>query len=86
MSKTVFLFTDSHVKNEGFLEAINNMLTIGIVPSIFTEEAKAEVIASIKPLAKKAGIQDTPQNCWNFFRDTVQNHLHLVLSMSPAGS
>ena len=55
-SKTVFLFTDSHVKNEGFLEAINNMLTIGVVPSIFTEEAKAEVIASIKPLAKKAGI------------------------------
>ena len=36
--KTVFLFTDSHVKNESFLEAINNLLTIGIVPAIFADE------------------------------------------------
>jgi dynein heavy chain len=35
---TVFLFTDSHVKDEGFLEAINNMLTIGLVPAIFAQE------------------------------------------------
>lgn len=27
--KTVFLFTDSHVADEGFLELINNMLTTG---------------------------------------------------------
>jgi len=39
------LFTDSHVKSESFLEAINNMLTIGIIPTIFAEEeAKAEMI------------------------------------------
>jgi hypothetical protein len=28
--KMVFLFTDSHVANEGFLELINNMLTTGV--------------------------------------------------------
>ncbi len=27
--KTVFLFTDAHVAEEGFLELINNMLTSG---------------------------------------------------------
>lgn len=27
--RTAFLFTDSHVANEGFLELINNMLTTG---------------------------------------------------------
>lgn len=28
--KMVFLFTDSHVADEGFLELINNMLTTGV--------------------------------------------------------
>ncbi len=28
--KMVFLFTDAHVAEEGFLELINNMLTSGI--------------------------------------------------------
>lgn len=27
--KTVFLFTDAHVAEEGFLELVNNMLTSG---------------------------------------------------------
>ena len=35
---TTFLFTDAHVIEEGFLELINNMLTIGIVPALFDED------------------------------------------------
>ena len=57
----MFLFTDSHVKNESFLEAINNMLTIGIVPAIFSEEEnRNEMINTIGPMAKKNNILDTP--------------------------
>ncbi len=57
----MFLFTDSHVKEESFLEAINNMLTIGIVPAIFAEEeAKNEMISTIGPVAKTNHIIDTP--------------------------
>jgi len=70
---TVFLFTDSHVKDEGFLEAINNMLTIGLVPAIFTaEETKNEMISTIRPLAKKNHIIDTPASLWTYFQDTVK--------------
>jgi dynein heavy chain len=59
--ETVFLFTDGHVKEESFLEAINNMLTIGLIPAIFAaEEARAEMIQAIGPLAKKSHIIDTP--------------------------
>ena len=36
----VFLFTDAHVVDEGFLELINNMLTSGMVPALFDEESK----------------------------------------------
>lgn len=35
-----FLFTDAHVVEEGFLELINNILTIGMVPALFPEEEK----------------------------------------------
>ena len=34
----VFMFTDADVADEGFLELINNILTIGMVPSLFPEE------------------------------------------------
>lgn len=37
---TSFLFTDSHVTEEGFLELINNMLTQGMVPALFDEDGK----------------------------------------------
>jgi len=62
------------------------MLTIGIVPAIFAnEESRAEVISAIGPLAKKNHIIDTPQSKWKYFQDTIKNHLHIVLCMSPAG-
>ena len=33
--KVMFLFTDAHVADEGFLELINNMLTSGMVPALY---------------------------------------------------
>jgi dynein heavy chain len=40
VKQVVFLFTDSHVMEEGFLELINNMLTIGMVPALFDDDGK----------------------------------------------
>ena len=39
-SPVVFLFTDAHAKHESFLEMINNMLTSGMVPALFTEDER----------------------------------------------
>jgi len=44
----LFLFTDAHVIEEGFLELINNLLTIGIVPALFDEEEKKAMTDKIK--------------------------------------
>lgn len=44
------------------------MLTIGLVPGIFSsEEVKAEMVSSVRPLAKKNHIIDTPTSLWAYF-------------------
>ena len=42
-SKTTFIFTDNSIKEEAFLEDINNILNTGEVPNIFPADEKAEV-------------------------------------------
>jgi dynein axonemal heavy chain len=81
--KTVFLFTESHLANEGFLEFINNMLTIGIVPALFDEEEKKAVVRSVEDEVVAQGIFDSKENCWNYFVEKAANNLHIVLSLSP---
>ena len=40
---TVFLFSDNQVVDEGFLEDINNILSSGEIPGLYTEEEFEEV-------------------------------------------
>eukprot|EP00466_Bigelowiella_natans_P011733 jgi/Bigna1/49976/estExt_Genewise1.C_620014 len=82
----VFLFTDAHVKDENFLEMINNMLTSGMVPALFSADEKAPLIDAVTKECKAAGIAPNRENCWNFFVDKCRNNLHIVLCMSPSGN
>lgn len=41
--QTVFLFTDGQIKEEGFLEDINNILNTGEVPNIFAIDEKTDI-------------------------------------------
>ncbi|KAH8413286.1 hypothetical protein KR009_009673 [Drosophila setifemur] len=85
----VFLFTDSQIKDESFLEDINNLLNSGEVPNLFTNEEKIEVVEKMAQIDKqrdKAVQTDgTPVALFNFFVTTCKDQLHIVLAMSPIG-
>uniref|UniRef100_A0A8C7PKH0 AAA+ ATPase domain-containing protein n=1 Tax=Oncorhynchus mykiss TaxID=8022 RepID=A0A8C7PKH0_ONCMY len=83
--KTVFLFTDAHVAEEGFLELINNMLTSGMVPALFPDDEKEMVLNQLRDEAIKMGSGPSKESVWQYFVNKSANNLHIVLGMSPVG-
>jgi dynein heavy chain len=61
-TSTSFIFTDNSIKEEAFLEDINNILNTGEVPNIFPPEEKAEVQDSVRSAAKNENrcLEGTP--------------------------
>uniref|UniRef100_A0A8C2AJS1 Dynein heavy chain 10, axonemal-like n=1 Tax=Cyprinus carpio TaxID=7962 RepID=A0A8C2AJS1_CYPCA len=83
--KMIFLFTDAHVAEEGFLELINNMLTSGMVPALFPDDEKESVLNQLRDEAMKNGSGPSKESVWQYFVNKSANNLHIVLAMSPVG-
>ncbi|XP_053555751.1 dynein axonemal heavy chain 10 [Bombina bombina] len=83
--KMIFLFTDAHVAEEGFLELINNMLTSGMVPALFPDDEKESILGQVRDEATKHGVGPAKESIWQFFVNKSANNLHIVLGMSPVG-
>lgn len=82
---TMFLFTDSQIKEEGFLEDINNILSSGEVPNLYTKDERVGVLDAMRTIAKKSGLSQTAEDLWTLFIERVRANLHVVLCMSPVG-
>jgi len=84
--KTVFLFSDTQIKDEGFVEDINNVLNAGEVPNMFPNDEKAAVIEIVRPIAAKQGLQlESQLELWAFFTQRCKEILHIALCFSPIG-
>uniref|UniRef100_A0A673Y2U6 Dynein axonemal heavy chain 3 n=1 Tax=Salmo trutta TaxID=8032 RepID=A0A673Y2U6_SALTR len=83
----VFLFNDSQIKDEAFVEDINMLLNTGDVPNIFPADERADIIDKVQGIARVEGkkIDATPLSMYNFFIERVKANLHIVLAMSPIG-
>ncbi|TPX37761.1 hypothetical protein SeMB42_g06896 [Synchytrium endobioticum] len=84
---TVFLFTDSQIKEESFIEDIASLLNSGDVPNIFANDEKQSIIEKCTADAMdqgKAG-DGSPAAIYNYFVGRVRNNLHIILCMSPIG-
>ncbi|KAJ3371981.1 Dynein heavy chain 7, axonemal [Kappamyces sp. JEL0680] len=85
--QTVFLFSDSQIQQESFLEDINNILNAGEVPNLFANDEKAEMFELIRQDYKANGMQfeGTPTSMFKTFVDRCRENLHVCLAMSPVG-
>lgn len=80
-----FMFTDAHCVDEGFLELINNILTIGMVPALFAEEDKDGLKSQVDDEIRKKKLPDSKEFAWEYFVNKARDAIHIVLCMSPAG-
>ncbi|KAJ3092439.1 Dynein heavy chain 3, axonemal [Quaeritorhiza haematococci] len=83
----VFLFSDTQLKQESFLEDINNILNTGEVPNIFAADEKAAVIEQIRNVMTKDNpkFEASPAALYSQFIARCKENLHVVLCMSPIG-
>ncbi|PNF33907.1 hypothetical protein B7P43_G06493 [Cryptotermes secundus] len=85
----VFLFTDSQIKEESFLEDINNLLNLGEIPNIFSADEKEDICEKMRELDKQRdkSVQTDGSTValFNLFVSVVRDQLHIVLAMSPIG-
>ncbi|KAG2439747.1 hypothetical protein HYH02_010624 [Chlamydomonas schloesseri] len=82
---TVFLFTDTQIVQENFLEDINNILNSGEVPNLWGNDDQEAIANAMRPLMAAAGLPITKMGISTFFVNRVRSYLHLVLCFSPIG-
>ena len=80
-----FLMTDGQIVKEDFLVYLNDLLSSGYIPDLFTPEDKDNMCNAVRGEVKQAGIIDSAENCWDFFIEKVRRYLHVVLCFSPVG-
>uniref|UniRef100_A0A8C0URF6 Dynein heavy chain 5, axonemal-like n=1 Tax=Cyanistes caeruleus TaxID=156563 RepID=A0A8C0URF6_CYACU len=83
----VFIFTDNEVRDESFLEYMNNVLASGEVSNLFARDEIGEITQDLIPAMKKEypRLSLTGENLYNYFLARVRNNLHVVLCFSPVG-
>ncbi|KAL3158235.1 hypothetical protein ABBQ38_010487 [Trebouxia sp. C0009 RCD-2024] len=83
--RVVFLFADTQIKSESFVEDISNLLNTYEVPNLLQPADLATTFENIRPRAKAAGLDGNNDQLYTFFLQEVKRNLHLVLSFSPVG-
>ncbi|MEQ2216131.1 Dynein heavy chain 7, axonemal [Xenoophorus captivus] len=85
----VFLFTDTQIKMESFLEDIGNLLNTGEVPNLFAVDEKQEICEKMRVLDRQRDrdkqTDGSTLSLFNMFLERCRTQLHVVLAMSPIG-
>ncbi|OQR95645.1 dynein heavy chain, partial [Thraustotheca clavata] len=76
--KIMFLLSDADIKKERMLVYINDLLSSGNIPELYTVEEQDAITAQVA--SKLKGDKET---CWRYFLRQVQNNVHCVLCFSP---
>ncbi|XP_049624319.1 dynein axonemal heavy chain 5 [Suncus etruscus] len=82
-----FIFTDNEIKDESFLEYMNNVLSSGEVSNLFARDEIDEINGDLIPVMKKEHPRHPPtnENLHEYFMSRIRQNLHVVLCFSPVG-
>ncbi|KAH9492184.1 Dynein heavy chain 8, axonemal [Bulinus truncatus] len=83
-----FLFTDNEIKEESYLEYINNILNSGEISNLFAKDEILEICNDLVSVMKKDFPKRPPtqENLYDFFLARARANLHIVLCFSPVGN
>ncbi|XP_011504753.1 PREDICTED: dynein heavy chain 5, axonemal [Ceratosolen solmsi marchali] len=84
---TTFIFTDLDIKEEGFLEYLNNILSSGMISNLFTRDEQAEIISELTPIIKRENQKKILNNeiVMDYFLQRTCHNLHVAFCFSPVG-
>ncbi|OON14709.1 ATPase family protein, partial [Opisthorchis viverrini] len=82
-----FLFTDQEIKDEAFLEYLNNMLSSGVISNLFARDEMDEICQELIPVMKREFPRRAPtnENLQAYFYARTRHNLHISLCFSPVG-
>lgn len=82
-----FLFTDNEIKDEAFLEYLNNILASGEVSNLFARDEIDEILQELISQMKKDFPRRPPtnENLYDYYLSRIRRNLHVVLCFSPVG-
>eukprot|EP00928_Gymnodinium_smaydae_P036017 TRINITY_DN25241_c1_g2_i2.p1 TRINITY_DN25241_c1_g2~~TRINITY_DN25241_c1_g2_i2.p1 ORF type:complete len:3507 (-),score=695.75 TRINITY_DN25241_c1_g2_i2:57-10475(-) len=80
-----FLFSDTQIAQEAFLEEISSILNTGEIANLYANEDKLEITEKCSKGANAAG-KNGPAEIFAWYVDQCRKNLHVVNAMSPIGS
>ncbi|KAM4613811.1 dynein axonemal heavy chain 1 [Polymixia lowei] len=80
-----FLFVDTQIKSESFLEDVNNILNSGDIPNLYAADEQEQILMAMKPVVQDMDQQPTKANLMAAYIKRVRRNIHTVLCMSPIG-
>lgn len=80
-----FLFSDTQIVFESFLEDINNLLNSGEIPNLFPPEEKIAICEDLADKARQVGKGNNRDEIYAYFVALCREKLHIVLTFSPVG-
>ncbi len=86
---TVFLFSDTQIINESFLEDISNILSRGEIPNLYTNEELVAIKDAVRQqeMEKEKGQKESKSgdSYYEKFIERAWNNIHMVVCMTPVG-